>query len=147
MSSTEPLDETLPAVPESVAFARALVDAIEPPLPEDTHRSARLLVSELVTNAIRHGAGTAVRVRLERGRDVLRIEVHDGGDGFVARPRQPDHHKGSGWGLHFVSRLARRWGVDADEGTTVWLELSLPPSAPHGVVADTSAQQQPGAHV
>lgn len=144
MSPTDHLDETLPAVPESVAFARALVDAVEPPLPDETLRSARLLVSELVTNAIRHGAGTAVRVALERRSDVLRIEVHDQGDGFVARPRDPDHHKGSGWGLHFVSRLARRWGVEADGGTTVWLELPLrspgPRSGPLTEPAQPSTQ-------
>jgi serine/threonine-protein kinase RsbW len=86
----------------------------------------RLLVTELITNALRHGkltAGDRVSVKAQVREDVVRIEVRDpGNDGDVA-PRQPGQ-RGGGYGLLLVERLAKRWGVDQRDGTTVWCELS-----------------------
>lgn len=127
-----PVPETerrLRAEAGAVGLARELLEDVRPALGERDLFSARLLVSELVTNAVRHGptadgSGT-ISVRLARQSDVLRVEVRDAGDGFVVRPRRQDQHRGSGWGLHFVSRMARRWGVEGGDGTLVWLELEL----------------------
>jgi hypothetical protein len=86
---------------------------------------ALLVVSELTSNAVQHGAGP-VRLRLERLPDGLRIEVTDDGGGEVV-PRHPDPHVPGGRGLVVVSRLSRSWGVRRrlPAGKTVWAELTL----------------------
>ena|SRR5215207_3678293 len=90
----------------------------------------RLLVTELITNALRHAAlapGDRVSVRASVDDDVVRIEVRDpGNDGEVA-PRAPGP-RGGGYGLFLVDQLARRWGVDRHDGTVVWCELSPEPA-------------------
>jgi anti-sigma regulatory factor (Ser/Thr protein kinase) len=89
---------------------------------------ALLLVSELVTNAVRHAAISAHESLRLHGwlRDsVIRLAVWDGGtEGAVARrDRGPDHPDG-GFGLELVDRLSAAWGVERDKlGTMVWLEL------------------------
>jgi signal transduction histidine kinase len=104
--------------------ARRALDDLAPDLDPGTIEDARLLVTELVSNSVRHGQGDTVRVILDRrapGR--LRCEVVDDGSGFlpVARVRQDDEP--GGWGLHLVENLSRDWGVR--EGSThVWFELA-----------------------
>ena len=88
-----------------------------------------LLVSELVTNAVRHAHGEHFEVRVEVGRDVVRLEVHDDGEGFEPRIAPSEDGTG-GYGLFIVDRLADRWGVERDEGGVIWLELDRPASAP-----------------
>jgi anti-sigma regulatory factor (Ser/Thr protein kinase) len=86
----------------------------------------RLLVTELITNALRHGslsAGDKVSVRASVQGGVVRIEVTDPGkDGEIA-PREPGP-RGGGYGLYLVEMLAKRWGVERHNGTTVWCELA-----------------------
>jgi anti-sigma regulatory factor (Ser/Thr protein kinase) len=85
----------------------------------------KLLVSELVTNAVRHprrDGFIGVSVELARGR--VRVEVSDPGEGFskpsVSAPA-PDALGGRG--LLIVDRLASRWGVTPGRPTRVWFEL------------------------
>jgi anti-sigma regulatory factor (Ser/Thr protein kinase) len=113
-----PRDERAPTV------ARQALDELAPDLDEQTLEDARLLVTELVTNSVRHGRGEQVRVILDRrAADRLRCEVVDDGDGFVPIARAADSTKAGGWGLHLVERLSRDWGVR--EGSThVWFELA-----------------------
>ncbi|WSE05346.1 ATP-binding protein [Streptomyces sp. NBC_01445] len=87
-----------------------------------------LLVSELVTNALRHASGP-IGVRLLRSAepaDTLRVEVSDRlPDPPLERVAGPDEE--SGRGLQLVAGSARRWGTrPGDTGKTVWFELSLP---------------------
>lgn len=82
-----------------------------------------LCVSELATNALLHGvpAGRGFRVYLRYGDDVLRIEVHDSGDGWP-RLREPDGE--SGRGLLLVEALADKWGVlERGPGKIAWCEF------------------------
>jgi anti-sigma regulatory factor (Ser/Thr protein kinase) len=90
-----------------------------------------LLVSELVTNAVRHAQGDEFEVRLEVTPQRLRLEVHDNGGGFHPRI-QPSEDGTGGYGLYIVDRLADRWGVERDDGGVIWLELdrAKPPPAP-----------------
>ncbi|MEU9338195.1 ATP-binding protein [Streptomyces sp. NPDC048290] len=84
---------------------------------------AETLVSELVTNALRHGGGD-IRFRMRvRGGRVL-IEVRDGSS-VVPRVRHASVEDEHGRGLVLVDALADEWGVSAD-GTTIWCALPLP---------------------
>ena len=85
-----------------------------------------LLVTELVTNAVRHanaGPDRAVRVELSRWSDCVRVAVFDGGAGFTAGP-PAERDEADGWGLVLVDRVADRWAVTpTDSGTCAWFEL------------------------
>lgn len=118
------LQLTLPAAPASVAEARSrLLDALGPAVDADERHTLRLLVSELVTNAIRHGnAGEPLELRA-RWDDEVRVEVVDRGDGFLPEPRSGGRDEPGGYGLYLVGRLADRWGVETDEATCVWFVL------------------------
>jgi anti-sigma regulatory factor (Ser/Thr protein kinase) len=121
------VDVELESSPEAAAAARLALDGLGEGVPPGRLRDLRLLVSELVTNAVRHaGLRRGDRIRLVvavRGRDV-RVEVHDPGHGFTPRAPKPDPARASGWGLYLVDELADRWGVDgAARGTLVWFEL------------------------
>ncbi|MFD4371921.1 SpoIIE family protein phosphatase [Streptomyces sp. NPDC058486] len=86
--------------------------------------TVELVVSELVTNAVRHGA-PPVALRLLRGESTLTVEVRDG----AATAPHLRHAKAGdegGRGLHICSTLADAWGVRYEaEGKTVWAELAL----------------------
>ena len=116
----------LPAEPASISRAR---DALgELGVDEDVLPDLRLLVSEVVTNAVRHtGASKGARVRLvvEGRADHVRIEVHDQGAGFAAPDAPAPRPEGtSGWGLFLVHKLARRWGTEPSPDAHVWFELA-----------------------
>ena len=101
-----------------------MVERLRDDVDDMTLANLRLLVSELVTNAIEHARSDGdigLRVGLEDG--TVRVEVIDGGAGFTPRARQPGDPLSSGWGLHFVDRLANRWGADAEKGGRVWFEM------------------------
>jgi PAS domain S-box-containing protein len=87
--------------------------------------NAKLLTSELTSNAVRHGPrrpGADVTLRAAVHGDALRIEVSDEGSGF--RPPAPAGVLDvGGWGLVLVDRVADRWGVKPGPPTTVWFEL------------------------
>jgi anti-sigma regulatory factor (Ser/Thr protein kinase) len=80
---------------------------------------AVLVVSELVTNALRHGEGEAV-VRASLRGDVIQLSVTDSGDDLPAQ--QPiDFARVGGLGLHVVERVSAEWGVSPfPGGKTVW---------------------------
>jgi anti-sigma regulatory factor (Ser/Thr protein kinase) len=118
------IERRLSVTPEAAAEARhALADVA---LEDGRERDVRLLVSELVTNAVRHAdleAGDVILLVIDVGDRMLRVEVHDPGGGFVPTAPAPDPARPSGWGLYLVAELADRWGVDSDERTLVWFEL------------------------
>jgi serine phosphatase RsbU (regulator of sigma subunit)/anti-sigma regulatory factor (Ser/Thr protein kinase) len=88
--------------------------------------SAELMVSELVTNAVRYAQGQiGLRLVLEGG---LVIEVLDD-SAALPRLRHPDDQDERGRGLQVVSQIAQRWGARrAVSGKVVWCELPLPHS-------------------
>jgi anti-sigma regulatory factor (Ser/Thr protein kinase) len=111
-----PRDARAPASARRAVAAAAA--ALGPALVDD----ACLLVSELVTNSVRHGKGARVTVRIETEPPAtLRCEVADDGDRF-AQAAVEDEALG-GWGLRLVDALADDWGV-ASGSARVWFELS-----------------------
>jgi anti-sigma regulatory factor (Ser/Thr protein kinase) len=126
------LERELTVSPEAAAEARHMLDALTGRLPDGRIRDVRLLVSELVTNAVRHAnlaAGDVIRLVVDVSTRTLRVEVHDPGGGFVPTEPSPDPARPSGWGLYLVAELADRWGVDSDDRTLVWFELDRPAAA------------------
>ena len=110
---------TLPMASHSVRLAReAARDALA------TWRLAALLVSELVTNAVRHARGNdAITLEMEAGRTWLRIEIQDA-DPRWPQLRTPVGFDASGFGLVLVEALASKWGVrETGTGKAVWAEL------------------------
>jgi PAS domain S-box-containing protein len=128
---------TLPRDPSAAAIARRAVEADAAALSTEQLDVARLLVSELVTNAVRHGAGEKVVLASQVDAARARFEVHDAGDQRPTR-REPRGADG-GYGLNLVATLASRWG--AEEGTGVWFELDRIDGAPAPSIADAIGGQ------
>jgi anti-sigma regulatory factor (Ser/Thr protein kinase) len=121
------VDVELEGTPDAAAEARRALERFADDVPERRLRDVRLLVSELVTNAVRHAglaSGDRIRLLVQQHETVLRVEVHDPGVGFEPRAPVPDPARASGWGLYLVDELADRWGMDATRGgTRIWFEL------------------------
>jgi anti-sigma regulatory factor (Ser/Thr protein kinase) len=118
------IERELAVTPEAAAEARHALAGIT--FADGRERDVRLLVSELVTNAVRHAnlaPGDAILLVIDLEDSILRVEVHDPGGGFVPRAPAPDPARPSGWGLYLVEELADRWGVETQVGTRVWFEL------------------------
>jgi anti-sigma regulatory factor (Ser/Thr protein kinase) len=119
---------SLPAEPQAARLARQATHAQlafwRVPQLEDT---AVLLVSELVTNSVRHAhtRGSELALRLEITWTSLRIEVHDA-DPRWPQPCAPARFDESGFGFVLVDALASNWGVsDTATGKAVWAELDI----------------------
>jgi anti-sigma regulatory factor (Ser/Thr protein kinase) len=123
MNGTTTLE--LPREAGSAGIARLIVGAHGAGLPDERLKSANLMVSELVTNACRHGVGK-IELTVHSSADGIRAEVHDEGtDAKIAR-RETRPQRG-GWGLQFVDRLADSWGVEAGEAR-VWFRVAGEPA-------------------
>ncbi|MFF1694020.1 SpoIIE family protein phosphatase [Streptomyces sp. NPDC058257] len=120
-------DWTLPRDPKSVGRARELAcEQLRTWDLEPLCDTTELLVSELVTNALRYGEGD-IRVRLLLDRTLV-CEVWDAGLVQPRRRRARDTDEG-GRGLQLVGLLSAAWGSRrTPRGKTVWFELPLPDS-------------------
>lgn len=119
------LHTVLPPTPDSVRKARELVRSLcaGTAVHADTD-TVLLLVSELVSNAVKHTSG-ALEISARQAGSTLRVEVSDGSP---AMPALQDHSVDStgGRGLQMVDKLADRWGADRTgpgPGKTVWFEI------------------------
>ena len=116
-----PRDEHAPAV------ARAALGGFETALDGERYGATRLLVSELVTNAVKYGGDGSVLITVRSVGDLTHFEVVDQGGGFAARETAEDRDREDldqvgGWGLPLVQTLADEWG--SFEGSThVWFRL------------------------
>jgi anti-sigma regulatory factor (Ser/Thr protein kinase) len=114
------------ATPDASSKARRWLDGMAPlrALGQAAF-DVRLLVTELVSNSVRHaglGERDRVCVRLELDETRLRVEVRDRGPGFDSTNlREPDN--AGGRGLKIVSAIAQRWGHEEREGSLVWFEI------------------------
>jgi hypothetical protein len=128
---TEAVAIDLPLEPGSAKRARSQVERFRGLLYETSFSDLRLLVSELVSEALSaRPASTTGRIRLrtELCDDRVRVSVAQGGDGYRLPSRRPLPGQ-TGWSLYLVQRLSNRWGMQRDrESATVWLEQFLAPA-------------------
>jgi anti-sigma regulatory factor (Ser/Thr protein kinase) len=120
------IDHRLPHEATSIAKARGCLDPLENALDPHTFETLRLLVSELVTNSVRYGAGEDskdLELSVRATRERIWVEVSDNGPGFTPAPREEDADQGSGWGLHLVELLSDDWGTESNGWMRVWFEL------------------------
>jgi anti-sigma regulatory factor (Ser/Thr protein kinase) len=120
---------TFPADPGSVRGARAVVrEQLRTWNLESLGDSAVLLVSELVTNSLRHATGP-IEVRLVHPSHLPGVLLVEVSDPLPDPPRERAAHTDdeSGRGLTLVARTSRRWGTHCrGTGKTVWFELAVP---------------------
>ena len=117
---------TLPATAESVPLARRLALESLPHVPPEVRDRVALVVSELVTNCVRH-ARTEFRLKVTLERGDVHIAVTDRGSGKVD-VKHPSLLEPHGRGLQIVGGLAQRWGVipaTAGAGKTVWCTVAV----------------------
>jgi anti-sigma regulatory factor (Ser/Thr protein kinase) len=120
----ETLSLTLDGNKDAAATARAALGRlradIDPPLME----TLRLLITELITNSVKHARSDSVHLRVLVRPTTVLTEVVDAGSGFDPEKTGVPREDRGGWGLFLVERLADNWGAGHDAGTTkVWFEL------------------------
>ena len=126
------IDIELESGPDAAAWARGALLALEPRVDANVLEDVRLLVSELVTNSVRHAGspdGECVRLAVALDERRIHVVVSDTGPGFEPAPRRPGQSKAGGWGLYLVERLADRWGVSRNGAAQVWFEIDQPAGA------------------
>ena len=115
--------------PYAVTASRLALAGLEERLDPNVLFDIRLLVSELVTNCVKHarvGPEESIILTVDIRDEDVRVSVVDEGPGFE-QPEKPlseaAAEAGSGWGLFLVDQLATTWGVERQGGATVWFEL------------------------
>ncbi len=134
----------LPAVLRSVGFElrggtpapsearHRVLEALGDVLRPEERSNMALLISELVTNAVRHAGmikqSDVIRVHAAVAPERMRIEVCDGGPGFTpGAPRVRSFEDGGGGlGLVLLDRLSTVWGVASGDDVCVWAEFERP---------------------
>ncbi len=141
---------TVPHAAASAALARHRVVSdlsshhVEPTALDDV----ALVVSELVSNAVRHARavpGAGVSIGWECADDAVQLRVTDGGSPKSPHPRNAAPSDTTGRGLAVVRTLADAWGVErGDEGTTVWARIITPCEEPATVDAAADGARSAG---
>ncbi len=121
-----------PATADAPGRARVVAEkALHEGYP-DLAETSLLLISELVTNCVRHGQlkpDRQIELKITTYSDGVKIDVVDPGVGFRYKPREGSLDRAGGWGLYMVDQLSTRWGVEEGYPTTVWFELHRPAGA------------------
>jgi Histidine kinase-like ATPase domain len=124
--------------------ARRSLAPLRATVPDPVRERAELLLSEVVTNSVRHaalGPGDTIEVHVRGSPSLIQVDVIDPGPGFESLGREPD--LGGGWGVWLLDRLATRWGVERDGATRVWFELRPAVSVVHGPGSDGTSNAEP----
>ena len=110
--------------PDAAATARRAISDLRTDLDPPLVDTLRLLVTELVTNSVRHTAADSLTLSISVGKSTVLTEVADTGPGFDPKCVEQSGDEDTGWGLFLVQRLADKWGVRHDgPNKLVWFEL------------------------
>lgn len=126
------VETVLDAQADAALKARERLAELLESLDPDTQAEVRLVVTELVANAVKHGSVAAddpILFRAVRDQETVLIEVGDRGpgpDAHLIAPEDPGAFSTHGRGLMIVDRVARRWGIrHAGQRTFVWAEIAF----------------------
>jgi anti-sigma regulatory factor (Ser/Thr protein kinase) len=111
--------------PYAVTAARLALSDLDSRLDASVAFDVRLLVSELVTNSVKHAQVSeddSVYLDVRIDDQHVRVEVRDSGPGFDPPAVAPPDDADEGWGLFLVEQLADEWGVDRDR-QAVWFHI------------------------
>jgi anti-sigma regulatory factor (Ser/Thr protein kinase) len=110
--------------PGAAAEARRAISKLRADLDPPLMETLRLLVTELITNSVRHTDSDSLTLKVAIGRSAVLTEVADTGPGFDEECAERSASDDTGWGLFLIERLANKWGVN-HEGPSkrVWFEL------------------------
>jgi anti-sigma regulatory factor (Ser/Thr protein kinase) len=118
------LKMSLGSGPEAAALARQEISRLRADLDPPLIETLRLLVTELVTNSVRHTAADSLTLSVAVGKSAVLTEVADTGPGVDPQCVEQAGNDDTGWGLFLVQRLANSWGVTHDgRSKRVWFEL------------------------
>lgn len=120
------LERSFPATIDAPGAARRALEVFAHTLDARLLDDLRLLVSELVANAVQHGLpsdSSCVTVRVLIFPATVAAVVEDDGPGFKEPPAVPTDDALRGWGLYLVPELAARHGIESSPRTAVWFEL------------------------
>ena len=125
--SVTQIDLRLTPNPEAVSAARRCLDRLDTVLPPEKLEDVRLVVSELVTNSVRHAGLSSdeqISLAVVISDGAVRGRLCDPGPGFEkpSEPRPRTDWSG-GWGLPILERISDRWGVERNGCTCVWFEI------------------------
>lgn len=120
------VEVALPRTLASIPLARDIARDELPPSSEERSADILLVLSEMITNAVRHGQGERFGLALARTPIGVHAEVSDAGPGFSATPHCPPPMSTGGRGLLIIDTIALTWGsLSTPDGTTVWASLPL----------------------
>jgi two-component sensor histidine kinase len=100
---------------------------LESYMPEATIEDVNLLVTELVSNSVKHAPlvdDQEIVIDANPTERCIRVEVTNPGGAQLAN-RLPEKAQESGWGLLLVTKIASRWGIVTNGRTLVWFEIDL----------------------
>ncbi|MFI2436873.1 ATP-binding protein [Streptomyces sp. NPDC018693] len=139
------LNLSLPATPTAVASARhqaaGAIQGWQADLDDEAVHTAELVISELVTNAVRYADCGEVSLEVRLIKAVLRVEVCDSSP-VLPRPDFPDEHSENGRGLFLVAALTDRYGAEpTPTGKRCWAEIALSTGADHVIAVSLPSQR------
>jgi anti-sigma regulatory factor (Ser/Thr protein kinase) len=117
------LKRSFALTPAAPGAARRSLLQLRPRVSKPVLEDLRLIVSELVTNSLKHSSQDVVTIAVQVSADRVRLEVSDLGGGFTPHIGPGSEDLVSGWGLFLVQRVSDRWGLIPDDG--VWAEIDL----------------------
>jgi anti-sigma regulatory factor (Ser/Thr protein kinase) len=127
--------------PYAVTAARLALSDLDNHLDASVAFDVRLLVSELVTNSVKHARvdeDDSIQLAVAIDGEVVRVEVRDSGPGFDPPPTAPPDDADEGWGLFLVEQLADEWGVER-ERQAVWFTIDCGSRGGEAGAASTAA--------
>lgn len=128
----------LPAHPVSITVARCVVRSVAPIVDPEQLDSSALVLSEIVTNSVRHGSpGPADRVDVDilASGERLTATVRDGGPAFGLPLVPPGAGQVGGYGLHIAMRLSELTVDHTTSGNTVTFAVAAPGGPPPGATS------------